>query len=230
MPQHRKLTRELNLSQPSSKSSCWDHQACLLRTRNQTQLQEYVPHFPAVWCVFSVRALGFDAGFTPGTEMTMRGFTGPTLLFRGLVSEVILTMDISLNSSLSFVILLCLAQSSFPILFANDRKTDSRIVFKLLPLIVDIDSIIDVHVQHVGAPLSYTMSNPGVLAMICFTFSMQFLSIDNFTLSIWSEHNHRAIAAAFVHRQSARFVSVTSKLTFMLLPDLLVKGTLRLMP
>ena len=52
MPLQRKTTHELNLSQPSSKFSCWDHQACLLRMRNRTQLQECVPHFPAVWCVF----------------------------------------------------------------------------------------------------------------------------------------------------------------------------------
>ena len=31
------------------------------------------------------------------------------------------------------------------------------------------------------------------------------LVIDNFTLSIWSEHDHRAIAAAFVHRQNCTF-------------------------
>ena len=59
-------------------------------------------------------------------------------LFRGLVRlwwhlylDLLMRvlMNISLNSLLSFVILLCLTQSSFPILFANDRKTDSRIVF-----------------------------------------------------------------------------------------------------
>ena len=36
--------------------------------------------------------------------------------------------------------------------------------------------------------------------MICFTCSMQFLS-----LTILSEHDHRAIAAAFVHRQNGTF-------------------------
>ena len=52
VPQQQKSIHELSLSQPSSKSSCWDDQACLSRTRNQTQLQECVPHFPAVWCAF----------------------------------------------------------------------------------------------------------------------------------------------------------------------------------
>ena len=59
--------------------------------------------------VFSVRALGFDADFTPSTERTMCSFMGLTLLFRGLVRlwwhlyldllmcVLILIMDISLN-------------------------------------------------------------------------------------------------------------------------------------
>ena len=101
--------------------------------------------------VLSVRALGLDADLTPCTERTMCDFMGLTLLFRGLVRlwwhleldvlkrVLILTMDILLNSLLSFIVLLCLAQGSFPILFANDKKTDSRGVFELSPLIVDMD-------------------------------------------------------------------------------------------
>ena len=74
------------------------------------------------------------------------------------------------------------------------------------------------------------MSNPGVLAMICFTCFNTLRVIHNFTLSIWSEHDHRPVAAALITDRLARFVSVTSKLTFMVLLVLLVKGTLRLMP
>ena len=56
--------------------------------------------------VFSFRALGLDADLTPGTERTMCGFMGLTLLFRRLVTlwwhlyfdllmcVLILTMDI----------------------------------------------------------------------------------------------------------------------------------------
>ena len=128
-------------------------------------------HISQLFGMFSVRALGLDADLTPGTERTLCGFMGLTLLFRGLVRlwwhlhldllecVLILTMDILLNSLLSFMVLLCLAQSSFPILFANDKKTDSRIVFKLSPLIVDMDSIIDVHIQHVGSPVIHNVES-----------------------------------------------------------------------
>ena len=146
----------------------------------------------------------------------MCGFMVLTLLFRGLVRlwwhlhldllmrVLILTMDISLNSLLSFVILLCLAQGSFPILFANVRKTDSRIVFQLLSLIVDIDSTINVHVQYVGSPGLHNVESWSGRHDLFHLFNA-ILVIDNFTLSIWSEHDHRAIAAAFVHRQSCTF-------------------------
>ena len=67
--------------------------------------------------------------------------------------------DTLLNSLLSLMVLLCLAQSSFPILFANDRKTDSRIVFKLSPLIVDMDSIIEFHIQYVGSSVIHNVES-----------------------------------------------------------------------
>ena len=60
------------------------------------------------------------------------------------------------------------------------------------------------------------MSNPGVLA-------------HNVAPSIWRKHDHRAVAAALMADRIARVVSVTSNLTFMVLPARLVKGTLRLM-
>ena len=143
----------------------------------------------------------------------MCGFMGLTLLFRGLVRlwwhlyldllkcVLILTMYILLSSLLLFVILLCLTQSSFPILFANDRRTDSRIVFELSPLIVDIESILDVHVQHVGSLVEHNVESWSALHDLFHLFNA-LLVIDNFTLSIWSEHDHRAIAAAFVRRQN----------------------------
>ena len=52
LPQLQKLVRVLNLSQQSSKFSCWGLQGCLLRTRSRTRLQEYVPCRPTVSCVF----------------------------------------------------------------------------------------------------------------------------------------------------------------------------------
>ena len=51
-PQQQKIIHELNLSQPSSNFSCWDHQARLLQTRNETRSQEKFPGSPTVWCVF----------------------------------------------------------------------------------------------------------------------------------------------------------------------------------
>ena len=45
------------------------------------------------------------------------------------------------------MILLCLVQGSFPLLFAYHGKTDSRVALEFSPFIVDIDSIIYVHVQ-----------------------------------------------------------------------------------
>ena len=140
----------------------------------------------------------------------MCDFMGLTLLFRGLVRlwwhleldvlkrVLILTMDILLNSLLSFIVLLCLAQGSFPILFANDKKTDSRGVFKLSPLIVDMDSIIDIHVQHVDAPVIHNVESWGALHDLLHLFNT-LIVIHNVTPSICSEHDHRAIAAVFVH-------------------------------
>ena len=92
---------------------------------------------PQLFGVLSVRALGLDADLTPSTERTMRG-----LLFRGLVRlcwlldldllmrVLILAVDVLVNCLLSFMILLCLAQGSFPVLCSYDEKTDSRIVFQ----------------------------------------------------------------------------------------------------
>ena len=68
------------------------------------------------------------------------------------------------------MILLCLVQGSFPILFAYHGKTDSRVVLKFSPLIVDTDSIIDVYVQNVSSSVIHDV------AMICFTCSIHFVS------------------------------------------------------
>ena len=169
--------------------------------------------------------------------MWLHGTDAPLSWARGLVrlwwnlyldllkSVLILTMDILLNSLLSFMVLLCLAQISFPILFANDRKTDSRIVFKLSPLIVDTDSIIDVHVQHVGSPVVHKCR-----ILECFTCSMHFLSLTILPFSSGVNPIIEPLPQPLCTDRIARFVSVISKLTFMLLPDLLVKRTLRLMP
>ena len=45
------------------------------------------------------------------------------------------------------MILLCLAQGSFPVLCSHVGKTDSRVVFELSPFVVDIDSTILCHSQ-----------------------------------------------------------------------------------
>ena len=50
------------------------------------------------------------------------------------------------------------------------------------------------------------MSNPGVLAMHDLFHLVNTLRvIHNFTFSIWSEHDHRAVAAAIMHRQNCTF-------------------------
>ena len=56
-----------------------------------------------------------------------------------------------------------------------NKKTDSRVLDKFSPFIIDIDSIIDVYVP-IRRLLSYTKSNPGVVPMICFTCSIHFVS------------------------------------------------------
>ena len=63
---------------------------------------------------------------------------------------------------------------------------------KFSPFIIDIDSFIDVYVQY-GRLLSYTMSNPGVVTNDLFHLFNTLRVIHNFTASIWSEHDHRAV-------------------------------------
>ena len=57
------------------------------------------------------------------------------------------------------MILLCLVQSSFPMLFAYHGKTCSRVALKFSPFIVDIDSIIDVYVQHVASSVIHNVES-----------------------------------------------------------------------
>ena len=101
----------------------------------------------------------------------MCGFVGLTLLFRGLAKlwwyldlsllkrVLILTMDVLMNCLLSFMILLCLAQGSFPMLCACYGNSDSIVVFKLSPFIVVIDSIIDTYVQHAGSSVIHNIES-----------------------------------------------------------------------
>ena len=106
--------------------------------------------------VSSVWAPGLDADLAPSTERTMCGFVGLTLLFRGLVRiwwhldllkcVLNLTMDILMNCSLPFMVVLRVAQSSLSMFCEFDGKSDPRIVFARLA------SIIDVYVQHVDSP------------------------------------------------------------------------------
>ena len=162
--------------------------------------------------VLSVKALGLDADLTPSTERTVCGFVGLTLLFRGLVrlcwyldldllkSVFILTMDVLMNCLLSFMILLCLAQGSFPLLCAFHGKTDSSDVVALSPFIVNIDSM--TCASNTWAPLSYTISSPGLVTTICCTCSIHLLSLMIFPFPSGVNTIHRAVAAASVHRQN----------------------------
>ena len=102
--------------------------------------------------------------------------------------------------------LLCLVQGLFPTLLSYHGKTDSRVALKISPFIVDIDSIIDVYVQYVGSVIHNVESWCARLAMICVTCSIHFRVIHNLALSIWSEHDHRAVAAALKHRQNCTFL------------------------
>ena len=130
LPQQRKSTHELNLSN----SSCWDHQACVANAKSNS-VTEMCSAFPSCLVCFPSGLLAL----TQTSHQARKGhvWLHGTDLFRSLVRlwwhlyldllmrVLILTMDISFNSLLSFVILLCLAQNSFPIHFANDKKTDS---------------------------------------------------------------------------------------------------------
>ena len=105
---------------------------------------------------------------------------------------------------LSFIFSLCLTQGSFPIFFAHDKKTDSRVTRNFVPFIVDIDIIIDIYVQHVGSSVLHKVEPWGFIQDLLHLFNAT-LVIHNLTPSIWSDHNHRAVAAAFVRRQNCPF-------------------------
>ena len=81
---------------------------------------------------------------------------------------------------------------------AYDGKSDSRIVFGLLA------SIIDVYVQHVGSLVIHNVESWGCPHDLLHGFNT-FLVVDEFASSIWSEHDHRAVATALVHRQNCAF-------------------------
>ena len=66
------------------------------------------------------------------------------------------------------------------------------------------DSIIDVHVQHVGSFVIGNVESWSALHDLFHLFNA-LLVIDILTFSIWSEHDHRAIAAACVQRQNWTF-------------------------
>ena len=130
-----------------------------MSVRSRTQLQE------CARCLLAVSGLlALNANLAPNTKKTMCGFVGLTLLFRKLVigwwyldlhllkCVLILTVGFLVSCSLSFKLMLCSAQDSLPMFCAHDGKSDSRVVFGLLT------SIIDVYVQHVGAPGCVSMT------------------------------------------------------------------------
>ena len=82
------------------------------------------------------------------------------------------------------MILLCLVQDSFPILFAY-----SRVALKFSPFIVDIDSTIDVNVQYVGSSVIHNVESWCAPHDLFHLFNTHRV-IHNVTLSIWSEHDH----------------------------------------
>ena len=102
------------------------------------------------------------------------------------------------------MILLCLVQGSFPTLFAHHGKTDSRVAHKFSPFIVDIDSIIEVYVQYVGSSVIHNVESKCARHDLFHLFNTLRV-IHHFTLSIWSEDDHRAVAAALMHRQNCTF-------------------------
>ena len=111
-------------------------------------------------------------------------------------------------------------------LCAYDGKTGSRVVFKLSPFIVDMD----VHVQYVASSVIHNLDSWGGSHDLLQVFNTS-LVIDDLAPPIWSEHDHRAVAAGLCAQTELRvFVSVTSKLTFTVVSVLLVKGTLRMTP
>ena len=94
------------------------------------------------------------------------------------------------------MILLCLAQGC---------------TLKCSPFIVNIDSIIDVHVQYLGSGEEEEggkrekerRGGKGGLHDLLHLFNTP-LVIHNFNPSFWSEHDHRAVAAVFVHKQKCK--------------------------
>ena len=102
------------------------------------------------------------------------------------------------------MILRCLAQGSFPILFAYHKKTDSRVALKFSPSIVDIDSIIDVCIQYGGSSVTHHVESWGGPHDLLHLFNT-ILVVHNSTPSILSEHDHRAVAAALMSRQNCTF-------------------------
>ena len=109
-----------------------------------------------------------------------------------------------MNCLLSLMILLCLAQGFLPIFFPYVKKTVSRLIFELSSFVINIDSIIDVYAQYESSPVIHNVESWGGPHDLLHVFNT-FLVIDDFTPSISSEHDHRAVAAAFVHRQNCAF-------------------------
>ena len=106
-------------------------------------------------------------------------------------------------------------------LFANHGKTDSRVALEFSPSIVDVHSIMW-RLRPIRGLLCNTISNPRVLAMICFTLSIHFVSFTILPFQSGVNTIIEPLPQPLCTDRIARFVSVTSKLTFMVLPVLLV--------
>ena len=88
-------------------------------------------------------------------------------------------------------------------------KNSSRITVKLIPeslsifllFTVDIDSIIDAYDKYVGSSVIHNVES-WCSRHDLFHLVNTLRVIHKFTLPIWGEDDHRAVAAALVHRQN----------------------------
>ena len=84
------------------------------------------------------------------------------------------------------------------------RKVIPESLSNFSPFIVYIGSIINVYVQYVGSSVIHNVES-WCARHDLFHLLNTLRVIQNFTLSIWSEQDHRAVAAALMHRQNCTF-------------------------
>ena len=218
----------------------FDHQTCLLQTRNHTQSQECAPDYPLVCRVFR-------QGSWPSRRSHIMRETDNVRLHG---TDVPLWVDSSdfgdiLTFTRSNVFWFSPWKSCWIDFFLSWYccawfKTRSqyslRTTGKLIPESLSNFRLSSkeytpslTFTSNTQAPLSYIMSNPWVLQMICFTFSIHFMSFRILSFPSGVNTIIESLSQPLCTDRIARFVSVTSKLMFVTLLVLLMKGTLRLM-